>query len=52
MFLTVLLLGDLVWAFFASSARGLLARFSRARNRITGAILVAAGVGLATANRS
>jgi threonine/homoserine/homoserine lactone efflux protein len=51
-FLTVLLLGDLVWALGASSARRLLDRYSGARNRVTGGFLVAAGVGLALSRRS
>ena len=50
-FLAVLLLGDLVWALFASSARSLLERSSQARNRITGGFLVAAGIGLALSRR-
>ena len=51
-FLTVLLLGDMVWALGASSARKLLDRYDGARNRITGGFLVAAGVGLALSRRS
>lgn len=50
-FLLVLLIGDLLWAAFASSARRALGRFASARNKITGAFLVAAGIGLAAANR-
>lgn len=50
-FLTVLLLGDLLWAFFASSARHLLERSVQTRNRITGSFLVAAGIGLALSRR-
>jgi len=50
-FLTVLLLGDLVWALGASSARQLLDRYAGARNRVTGGFLVAAGVGLALSRR-
>jgi threonine/homoserine/homoserine lactone efflux protein len=51
-FLGVLLLGDMVWALAAASARSLLDRYSGARNRITGGFLVAAGVGLALSRRS
>ncbi len=50
-FLAVLLVGDLVWALMADSARQLLDRFATARNRITGGFLVAAGVGLALSRR-
>jgi threonine/homoserine/homoserine lactone efflux protein len=50
-FLAVLFLGDVLWAAFASAARPLLARYSSIRNRLTGAFLVAAGVGLALAKR-
>jgi len=46
-FLAVLLVGDLLWAAFASSARRLLSRYGEARNRLTGGFLVLAGVGLA-----
>lgn len=46
-FLSVLLLGDLLWATFASSARRAFAGYGRFRNRLTGGFLVAAGIGLA-----
>lgn len=51
-FLAVLLIGDLLWAAFASSARPRLARWSRLQNRLSGAFLIAAGIGLALARRS
>lgn len=51
-FLVVLLLGDLLWAVFAHAARPLLHRASGLRNRVTGAFLVLAGVGLALTRRS
>ena len=51
-FLLVLLVGDMVWAGFADSARRLLHRYGRFRNRMTGAFLVAAGIGLALSRRS
>jgi threonine/homoserine/homoserine lactone efflux protein len=51
-FLTVLLLGDMIWALTAASARRLLDRYAGARNRMTGGFLVAAGVGLALSRRS
>ncbi len=50
-FLGVLLLGDLAWALFADGARRWLERWGRLRNRLTGAFLVAAGVGLALSRR-
>ena len=50
-FLAVLLAGDLVWAATANSARRLLDRYGKARNRITGAFLVAAGIGLAASRQ-
>ena len=50
-FLTVLMLGDLLWALFANAARPLLNRISGLRNRVTGAFLVLAGVGLALSRR-
>lgn len=46
-FLMVLLVGDLLWAATAGSARHLLERYAGFRNRITGGFLVTAGVGLA-----
>lgn len=50
-FLAVLLVGDLLWAAFASWARPLLVRWSRLQNRLSGAFLMAAGIGLALARR-
>jgi len=50
-FLAVLFIGDVLWAAFASSARSLLARYSSVRNRLTGAFLAAAGIGLALTRR-
>ncbi len=50
-FLSVLFLGDVLWAVFANSARRVLARYSRIRNRLTGAFLTAAGIGLAFARK-
>jgi homoserine/homoserine lactone efflux protein len=40
---------DSGWAFAGARARGLVARFGRARNRLTGAILVGAGAALGLA---
>ena len=50
-FLAVLLAGDILWAASASSARGVLLRYSSARNKLTGAVLATAGIGLALAHR-
>jgi threonine/homoserine/homoserine lactone efflux protein len=50
-FLTVLIVGDLMWAAFASSARPLLVRYSSAHNKLAGAFLGVAGVGLALARQ-
>lgn len=50
-YLAVLFLGDLLWAAFASRARSVIGRFGGLRNRLTGAFLVAAGVGLALSHR-
>lgn len=50
-FLSVILAGDLLWAAFASSARRLLRRYAGWRNRLTGAFLTAAGIGLALSRR-
>ena len=50
-FLAVLSAGDVLWAAFAHSARSALARYGMLRNRLTGAFLVVAGVGLALARR-
>jgi threonine/homoserine/homoserine lactone efflux protein len=45
-FVVVLFVGDVLWAVFADSARRLLDRYSSLRNRLTGAFLMAAGIGL------
>ena len=50
-FLGVLGAGDLLWAAFAGAARPLLGRVDAVRNRIIGALLVVAGIGLAWARR-
>ena len=49
--LAVIFAGDLCWALFASRASAVLRRYSAVRNRITGAFLLAAGLGLAFARR-
>jgi len=50
-FLAVVFLGDVLWAAFATSARRALGRFSGLRNRLTGAFLTAAGIGLALSRK-
>lgn len=50
-FLAVLFIGDILWAAFAHSAGNLIGRYGRLRNRLTGAFLTAAGVGLALSRR-
>lgn len=46
-FLVVLIIGDMLWALMADSAKRVLGRYSLARNRITGGFLLIAGLGLA-----
>ena len=50
-FLSVLFVGDVLWAAFANTARRYIGRFGRLRNRVTGAFLGTAGVGLALSQR-
>ncbi len=50
-FVATALIVDGGWAVLAGRARGVLARFGRVRNRLTGAVLVGAAVGLALARR-
>jgi threonine/homoserine/homoserine lactone efflux protein len=50
-FLAVLFIGDVLWAACASSAGHFFARYARLRNRLTGAFLTAAGIGLALSRR-
>ncbi len=51
-YLSVILLGDIVWALSAGYARGWLGRAVRWQNRVAGGFLVAAGVGLALSRRA
>lgn len=51
-FLTVMLIGDPLWAMFAAAARGWLQRFGRLHKRISGGFLVGAGLGLALSRRN
>ena len=50
-FVAIAFIVDSGWAFAAARARRFVARFGRARNRVTGAILVGAALGLALVSR-
>ena len=50
-FVATALIIDSGWALLAGRARRVLSRFGRARNRLTGAVLSGAAVGLALARR-
>jgi homoserine/homoserine lactone efflux protein len=50
-FLGLAILFDGTWALAAGRAHGLLRRDPRLRNRVSGGLLVAAGVGLALARK-
>jgi threonine/homoserine/homoserine lactone efflux protein len=51
-FMTVIIVGDALWAVFAAAARAWLGRGGHLHNRISGGFLVGAGVGLALSRRS
>jgi threonine/homoserine/homoserine lactone efflux protein len=51
-FLTVILVGDSMWAIFAASARNSLKNCEKIRNKVTGGMLCGAGLGLAVSRRS
>jgi threonine/homoserine/homoserine lactone efflux protein len=51
-FLSVIIVGDALWAVFAAGARPWLTGFGRLRNRVTGGFLVGAGLGLALSRRA
>jgi threonine/homoserine/homoserine lactone efflux protein len=51
-YLAVIVIGDMLWAVFASSARRGLARFGHLRNRVTALFLIGASLGLALSKRS
>ena len=46
-YLTVIVIGDALWAVFASSARRFFTRFQHLRNKITGGFMLGAAAGLA-----
>lgn len=50
-YLTVVVIGDALWAVFASSARRVFGRFGHLRNKITGGFLLGAAAGLAMSHR-
>lgn len=50
-FLAVIVVGDTLWALFASTARRWLRQYGRIRNRLTGGFLFGAGLGLALSRR-
>ncbi len=51
-YLTVIAIGDALWAVFAASARRFVGKFGYLRNRITGGFLVGAAAGLALSRRT
>ena len=51
-FMTVIIIGDALWAVFAAAARGWLGRVGRLHNRISGGFLIGTGLGLALSRRS
>ncbi len=51
-FLVVAIVLDSLWAVLAGRLRALLAGFGRACNRLTGGLLIGAGLGLALARRA
>lgn len=51
-YLAVIVLGDSLWALFAASARNWLKKYEKFRNKLTGGLLVSAGVGLALTRQS
>jgi len=46
-YLVVIVVGDSMWALFAAKARKWLKKYGKIRNKVTGGLLVGAGVGLA-----
>lgn len=51
-FMTVIVVGDALWAIFAAAARAWLKRIGHWHNKVSGGFLVSAGVGLALSRRS
>lgn len=51
-FMSVIVIGDSLWAVFAGAARGWLKRVGRWHNRMSGGFLTVAGVSLALSRRS
>ncbi len=50
-FLAIAIVIDSAWALLAGRARGLLTQYARTRNRLSGGLLVGAGLALAIAHR-
>jgi len=51
-FLSVIVVGDAMWAVFAASARNWLNKYGNLRNKVTGGFLFGAGIGLAFSRRN
>ncbi len=51
-YLSVILLGDILWALTAGYARGWLKKAARWQNRVAGGFLIAAGLSLALSRRT
>jgi homoserine/homoserine lactone efflux protein len=51
-FLVLAIVFDSGWAILAGRLRGVVAGYTRLRHRLTGGVLIAAGLGLATARRA
>ncbi len=51
-FLTIVVIGDALWASFAAYARKWLIKFGKIRNKLTGGLLVGSGLGLALSRRT